>query len=430
MAIYFLATNPVRLIGWIPAALTLYFFIPFVTLLTLGQTVPLLLTARAALKARLPVAVGVQPLFLFMLFVFIGSAIYAIVLGSDPGRAVIRILYYLSMFALLSFAYDMGLREDCQKIMLKGLVMLGFVLALYGIYQILAVSIGLPVRGIVRGTTGSQIALEGGMLRINSLASEPKRLGYVMFICAMACLFLAKAVPEKYIKLNWIGVVVFLLSFSTVAGSYFMALAIFGVATLLLYPFRATKYIFGVLAALLLANFLFPDSGFFQALVEGYERRAEEVEVGLDGQMVYRQEFYAWDYLSQNYTPAFFGVGLGQYFNTLYREYGVGVGLNEYSGLIPLNSTYLEMLFDLSGVLASIFYAAILLLIWRLRQAGETFLCLALLFVVIQSLTILTLPWIILFAGLGLARLAVRRTDPRGNRGVRRTSDQLLSPRD
>lgn len=407
LALYFVATNPVRLMGWLPAALTLYFFIPFVTLLTLWQTVPLLLTARAALLARLRVAPAAQPLFLFILFVFIGSSSYAILLGADPVRALIRILYYLGMLALMSFAYEMGRRDDCQKILLRGLVVLGAVLAVYGLYQIVATFTGLPVRGILRNTSSADLAFEGGILRINSLANEPKRLGYVMFLCTLACPFLAQANPRKKLRFIWTGVGILFMSLFTVAGSYFLAIALFGALALLLYPSRTTRYAFGLLGLVLAVYLIFPDLGLFEVITSGYERRLVEVEVGLDGQRVYRQEFFAWDYLAKNPLPSFFGVGLGQYYITLYHEYGVGVGFNELGGLNPLNSTFLELLFDLSGIVAAMFYGAILLLIWKLRRAGETFLCLALLFVTVQSLTIITLHWMVLFAGLGLARVTV-----------------------
>jgi hypothetical protein len=52
-------------------------------------------------------------------------------------------------------------------------------------------------------------------------------------------------------------------------------------------------------------------------------------------------------------------------------------------------------------------YLSTIALILKLRQAGETFLCLSLLFVTIQSFTILTLPFMALFAGIGIARLAL-----------------------
>ena len=35
LALYYLAVSPVRLLGWLPAALSLYFVIPTITLLTL-----------------------------------------------------------------------------------------------------------------------------------------------------------------------------------------------------------------------------------------------------------------------------------------------------------------------------------------------------------------------------------------------------------
>jgi hypothetical protein len=44
-----------------------------------------------------------------------------------------------------------------------------------------------------------------------------------------------------------------------------------------------------------------------------------------------------------------------------------------------------------------------------LRRAGETFFCLSLLFLVVQSLTILNLLFIVFFAGVAMGRLVLHR---------------------
>lgn len=415
LALYFLATRPVRLIGWMPTALTIYFFIPTVTFLTLWQTVPLLLIGRLILKARVHAANFVQPILMLLFFAFAASSLYALIAGGDSTRAAVRILYYLGLFALMSFAYEMARKPECHDILLRGLVVLGIVLALYGLYQFFAGMTGLPVRGILRGVKTAQMPFEGGLPRINSLATEPKRLGYVLFVCGMAALFLARKTPAEAKRLTRIGYGIFALSLLTFAGSYFLAIAMFAAVALVLYPSRAAIWAFGIAAVALVIGLLFPDLGIFEIIIEGYERRVAEVEVGLDGQKVYRQEFYAWDYLGNNPGAAVVGVGLGQYFNVFHQEYGVGVGYSEKGGLLPLNSNFLELLFDLSGIAAVALYAAIILLILRLRFAGEHFLCLALLFVTLQSITILTLQWMVFFAGIGAARLVMAARERRGH---------------
>ena len=105
------------------------------------------------------------------------SAGYALAAGADETRALIRILYYLGIFATLAFAYEMGRKPEAYEILLKGLVIMGIVYAVYGAYQIVAFYTGLPVRGIVYNASGESImAFEGGLLRINSdrmAASKP-----------------------------------------------------------------------------------------------------------------------------------------------------------------------------------------------------------------------------------------------------------------
>lgn len=409
MAAWFLSKKPVRLMAYMPTALSLYFFIPTVTLLTLWQTVPMLLTGRALMQGKIKAPSFVKPIVALIGMAFILSATFAVLAGDDGTRAAIRVVYYLGIFALFSFCYEMGRTPESLQLLLKGLVVMGTVFAAYGAYQILATPLGLPVRGIVRGTGGADIAYEYGFVRVNSLANEPKRLGYVLFCAVLACFALAKLEPERARRLRTAAWFILLISAFTFAGSYFATIALFGLAALLLYPSKATRYVFGLLVLFGFIITVFPDTGILEAIQYGYERRAAEVEVGLDGARVYRQEFYAWDYLANHIGTNFTGVGLGQYFITLNREYGVGVGYNEVGGLQPLNSNFLELLFDFGGGVAVLFYLMMILLIWKLRQAGERFLCLALLFVTIQSLTILTLHWMVLFAGVGTARLVIKR---------------------
>ena len=409
MAIWFLLKNPMKLMGYMPAALSLYFIAPFVTLLTLWQTVPLLLLGRVFVKSGLRAAPFVQPVLMLFVGILLVSASYALIAGSDSTRVVLRSLYYLGIISIFSFSYEMGRRAECYEVFLKGLVITGMVLAIYGIYQIIAFNTGLPVRLIVRGTFGVDAGFENGILRINSFASEPKRLGYVLFVCGLACFFLAQLRPAKARRLKWTGYGIFATSIFTFAGSYFAAIAVFTPVAFLLYPSRITKFLLSALFGVGALIVLFPDLGIVDAIQIGTDRRATEIEIGLDGAVVYRQEFYAWDYLANHPLSAALGVGLGQYFTTLSQEYGIGVGMSERGALIPLNSGFLEMVFDLSGLAAALFYLAVSILIWRLRRAGETFLCLAILFLAIQSATILTLQFIVLFAGIATARLAKHR---------------------
>ncbi|MAZ08568.1 MAG: hypothetical protein CMN90_02730 [Sutterellaceae bacterium] len=299
-------------------------------------------------------------------------------------------------------------KERAYEIFVKGMAFLGIALMIYGLYQLFAVFAGLPLRGIVRGVYGAQIALEGGILRINSFASEPKRLGYVMFVCALACFEWARLKPKVSTKYKRFGYLVLGTSALTFAGSYFIAIALFLLTIVVLYPSRATKLVFAGLAGVFILSAV-PETRLAEIAVNAYERRAQEVEVGLDGLKVYRQEFYAEDYLVNNPEAIIFGVGLGQYYGVLNAEYGPGVGYGEDGvSLAPLNSAMLETLFDLSGVFVLLMYFALFYLIWRLRRMGEKFLCLALLFVVLQSFTIQSLTFVVMLAGVASAKLVQR----------------------
>jgi hypothetical protein len=362
---------------------------------------------RILWKLRAGIAHFARPALTFILILFVASSGYALFLGADQTRALIRIIFYLGVFSILFFCYEMGRRPDCYDILLKGVAITGIIFALYGLYQLIAVNIGLPVRLIVRGTEQISFADEGGILRVNSFASEPKRLGYILFLGFIACLFLANQKPAQASKWKWSAYGTLAISILTFSGSYFLAIVLFGMAALILYPFRSRKFVFLMVPIFVGIILLIPDLGVSEAIQDGYERRSAEIEVGLDGIRVYRQEFFAWDYLARYPKSIFSGVGMGQYYSIFFQEYGEGAGFNDFGGLIPLNSTLLETLFDLSGIGAALIYLSTIALILKLRQAGETFLCLSLLFVTIQSFTILTLPFMALFAGIGIARLAL-----------------------
>ena len=180
-------------------------------------------------------------------------------------------------------------------------------------------------------------------------------------------------------------------------------------AALLLYPSRA-GFVFLICSAMLWGLLaIFPDAGIYEAIQVGFERRFDEVEVGLDGQKVYRQEFFAWDYLGSHPVRALFGVGVGGYPSVFHDIYGAGAGLSPKGIPLYLNSNFLEIIFDLGAIFAALFYVSIGILVLKLRKAGETFLCLSLMFLILQSLTILTLQFVVIFAGVSIARLQVKR---------------------
>ena len=409
LAAYFLVTRPVRLVPYLPAALSMWFFIPGVTLLTPWQTVSLLLIGRIVLLGRVRLPQTVAPVFLLAVMFISLAFLIAMLDGNDRIRAIIRLIYYAGILALLLFTYEMGRQPEGYRLFVKGLVITGIIFAAYGAYQVLASATGMPYRGIIRSLNFTQAAFEGGQIRINSFASEPKRLGFVLFVCGLACFYYRDFCPHFGRRLALAGAFVLAMSVLTFAGSYFFAIALFAPVALVIYPSLATRYILGFWGLAVIFFSIFPDSFFIETIVDGYERRMNEVEVGLDGTKVYRQEFYAQDYLERHPATGILGVGLGQYYSRLHSEYGLGAGLSTSGGLIPLNSNLFEMVFDLGGVATVLFYSSVVFVIYRLRRSQEPLLALALLFLIMQSFTILTMLYLVMFLGISLGRLARHR---------------------
>lgn len=410
-AAYLLTVRPVRLIAFLPIALSIYFFIPTISLLTLWRTIPLLLIGWLLQKKTIRLSTTARPIFGALVVLFLMSLGYAMLFGGDTQRAVIRGIYYMSTGALFLFAFEMGRRKDGYDLFVRGFAIAAIIYAAFGAYQVFAFYTDLPVRGIVYGphSTGS-IPSFGGIPRINSLANEPKRLGYVMFVGALACFALAKQLsgkPRRRFALA--GLCVIALSLMTFSASYFLALLLFLAVATLFDPRIFVKGSLAVAAVLSVLAIGDPDGPIISPLVKSIENRVEEVETGLDGKVVYRQEFFANDYLDRNPLQAITGVGVGQYYKVLNGAYGVGVGYDEYGALKPLNSTLLEIIFDLSGVAALLLYAGLGALFFRLRRERFHFLALALLFLVIQSFTITTLLYIAVVAGVGLGQLQAAR---------------------
>lgn len=412
-AAYLLSTRPVRLMAFLPFALSVYFFIPLLTYLTLWQTVPLLLIGRLTYFYRVRLSAWARPVIVLLVLLFGMSLGYAVLIGADTDRAIIRSLFYFSAIALFLFSYEMALKQEGYDLFIRGLVAVAILYAIYGAYQIFAFYTGLPVRGIVYGPNSSGlVASESGIPRINSLANEPKRLGYVMFLGALACFTLAQErFGKTRLRLKIAGGMALALSVLTFSGSYFLAIALFVGGATLLYPNRMQRAMLAGVVFAGLGLVLGPGQVIIDALQSGVERRALEVEVGLEGKVVYRQEFFAIDYLANHPLRAITGVGVGQYYRVLNKEYGTGVGFNEFGGLMPLNSMLLEMLFDIGGIASGLLYGGLGALILQLRRRGFVFLTMALLFLTLQSLTIQTLLFIAVVAGVGVARLRVIQTN-------------------
>ncbi len=403
--LWLLTQNPVRLFAFLPAALSLYFFIPSITLITLWQTVPALLFIRGVFGRGLKYPPRLQFALQLLLAVVVLSVLSPLFTDGDFTRALIRLVYYLTLFALFSFSYELGSHPKALRFLISGLIATGLIYSFYGIYQLIAVKTGLPVRGIIYGVSPvSLLPLQGAFARINSFANEPKRLGYVLFLASLASFYSASVSRGKKIYLAC-GILSLIVSFFTFSTSYFSAIAVFFVLGSITHPKYAAwlSLVFAVLAGLLA---IFNLDSLIETARELVDARLVEFEVGIDSRFVYRQEFFVLDFLQNDPLSSFFGVGLGQYFSVLSEKYGAGVGIGQDGRtLIPLNSQLLELVLDL-GLIAAVLVCVFLgRLVLKLKGAGEVFLSLSLLFLIIQSFWIQTGLFVAVFAGLGLARL-------------------------
>ena len=412
LAGYYLMRTPIGLLAFLPAALSVYFFIPAFTFITLWQTVPSLIVIWLLIGQRLVLSKSVTALMIWAILAIVWGMAIALTLGDDPTRAILRLVYYGGALGVAIFCYVLGRSPIAYRLFLRGLVATGIIFALYGLYQIAAATTGLPYRGIVRGIGFAQAAYEGGVFRVNSLASEPKRLGYVLFVCGLACWFYKPDNKGTKTKLQFASICIFGVSFFTISASYYVAVLGTIAGSLLLFDTKVNKLFYYLGAAGIISLIAFSDADIWSALELGLDRRMDELEVGVDGQHVYRQEFFAWEFLKSHPVDALFGIGLGQYYSRLHFEYGFGAGTASGGQLLPLNSNSLELVLEFGLIFTVVFYAGIAKLIWGLRNAKEHFLSISLMFLAIHSFSVVTFLFIAMFAGVGLGRLQFARSRP------------------
>lgn len=413
-SLYLLLVHPNRLMLYLPAALSVYAIAPFVTLLTVADTVPLLILLITLLSGKFALPQRIQPWLITLVFLIFFQALVALVADDlSPDRILIRSLYYLTLLTLFIFSLNACRKDETYHLLLRGMAIIAAIHAIYGLYQLIAVPAGLPVRGILRGTTGADIAMEGIFVRINGLANEPKRLGYVLGIGALAFFELARRHQgARRRRLRQAGALVLAISLLTFSGSYFLALALMGLVLVVLYPRFLKKLIVpGIVVGLAIP--IFPDTSkqLWESIDMGFDRRATEVVAGLYGQKIYRQEFFAEEYLSIHPETILTGVGIGRSNSVLHEEFGNGAGYDE-GYLLPLNSEALQILFDLGGLGAIIVYGTLLALIWRAWRLRETFLMMALLLLGMQSLSILTMQFLAILMGAAWARMPAKDKHP------------------
>jgi hypothetical protein len=411
---YFMVTKPERLLLLLPTFLTIDFFIPFGSQLTPGRLVPLMigvwvLVNYGALRTR-----KYSPWIGAAFFIIFASFFYALISGDAGLRSVLRALSYVNLVFIFLFVYHTAEDKRTFALAVWGLAIAGMLHGGYAVYQFIAHKIGLPFRGIVYNEFGSGVVGElAGAFRINGLADEPKRLGYILFAAALAAawlLTLRKTTLRQRRILNvtaWGCLGVSLLTYST---SYYIVLPIW---MALYFLISAWVRKFAVISAFLAAGALLVVPS---ALTTASDRfadivlsRSDEVAQGLDARFVYRQEFYAQALLKDNPVAVLTGVGLGRYNKVLEEEYGAGAGFDLEGFVKPLNSQVLEVVLDLGLPGLLLLYGAAAALIWRLGRRGRQRLLVGgiVSFLAIQSVLIGNLPYLVFSMGMAAAFLGL-----------------------
>ncbi|MDJ0922056.1 MAG: hypothetical protein QNI84_13085 [Henriciella sp.] len=413
--VYALIRRQELLLYALPTILSLYFIVPVVSQIAPVQIVPLILGAWLIVADKTG-RVGIHGGLIGVLGICILATLaWGVYQGGAGSRPFMRALYYSSMAFTFLYAFAKVRTRADMRAAIWGLAIAGAIHSGYSLYQIFALETGLPFRAIVRGSSGGySLAMGFGTLRVNGLASEPKRLAYVLFVAAVAAFYLVRQArsPDSRLFLLGTGFVSLLMALLTFSGSFFFAVAL----TILIVGSISPKLLRVGIIGLLPLSLLFianPSLGnaAYSTIESTIMDRFDEVEVGLDGETVYRQEFYASDYAQRNPEVAAFGVGLGRYNYVFSREYGLGAGYGENARILPLNSQLLEVMFDLGafGILLIFVCPAILLLQLGRKNALEMTLFLILSFLLLQALFVTNMVFTAFVIGITASYVHQRR---------------------
>ena len=413
LTIKLLREEPSRLLFWLPLLLTIDFFIPLGTQLTPSRLIPIILGAWLLISGNL--ITGRNRGDLAIIVVLIGlfaSATFSLSQGEAGSRPLLRALHYGALIALFIFTIRVARGIDDVKLMLWGLFMAAAVHSTYGLYQIFADSFGLPYRGIVYDQYGPRkVAYVNGILRINGLADEPKRLGNVLLCGAIVATYLSLTTKQIIMKRLAAGaVLVFLLTSALTFSSSYFAAAGLTLALALLTSFRLIRYSYAFLILAIPVGFFFRAEVqlYGSAAAQMFESRVEEVDQGLSARKVYRQELFAEDFVKRKPQIILTGLGLGQYNQVLHEHYGRGVGITGKGGIIPINSQIFEVMFDfgLAGLLVLYGFGGYIMLRVGKRNLIKFTLWLLVGFLLIQSMTIQCLPLLVLVSA-GALRFSI-----------------------
>lgn len=433
LTMWLLQKKPVLLLLWLPSLLTIDFFIPFMTQLTPSRIVPLFVGVWLVLKGYFPPTRQHQLLFIVSIFGVGLSFIYSFFVHDLGTRAIFRSLHYLSLLFVFIFVARMARSREGLAHGFLGLLLAGLLHAFHAGYQQIANFVSLPYRGVIYSEGGSTVpVMAGPFLRVNGLADEPKRLGYILLTAALiGVLFMMRkryfsGYIEPTVKLlglrnNLIMTSYILLmlvcGLMTFSGSFLFAMMISSVLLLAMFSVRVVYAALILTPVVAIAAVLLSDtiSDYSIVLEEMYQDRVAEINAGLDSDNIYRQEFFAQALVEENPDTLIFGLGMGRYNIVFYENFGFGAGYDEFGALKPLNSQFFEVGFDLGLIGLLVFYAGgmYLFFVTRGKNWHQFALSTTLLFLIVQSLFVDDKFHIAIVAALCVALRNEVRTDRR-----------------
>jgi hypothetical protein len=408
---YLLSKNPRHLLLFLPTFVTIDFFIPFISHLTPGRLIPLVIGSWWIYSRHYPHKAPLNRWLIFGAFCVIAATAYGLLQGNLNLRTPIRALSYVGVLILCGFTWQYARPMTGLTYLLQGFALAGLVHGFYAIFQVTAHTLGLPYRGIVYSASGvGSGAVAGGSFRINGFADEPKRLGLILLAATISFVYLAtreKGISAKLI-MHGLAALLLIMSVFTFSTSYLVALLLW-VPVMLLLSRRSWNYGMGIalLGGFLMIVMADTVTSYVTTQHELLESREREMDQGLNANKVYRQEFFAEDYLKENPLSTLLGVGMGRYYEVLSRTYGAGAGIGLDGSLLPLNSQAFEIVLDLGLLGLLLVYAGGFVIFWQVRGRGTAgyFLAALISFQLIQSFFIQSLPIIAMALGCAAALL-------------------------
>ena len=404
-----------KIIYILPAALTFYFFVNWGTLLTPIKIVPFFFLMGSLFKGNFNSYISYLfenswiRLFIIVLFVsLVIGLLFSMFFDIDNYRGYpimkrlfIQLTSYVNCALIYVIMRNILTDERIIYEFYRAYIITTTILCIYGFYQVLAVELNLPYRGVVY-SEGKQLGVYmGDTFRINSLTNEPKRYSYMVFMTVVLLLEISSE-KLRISKHVWIFLIVihFINAYLTLSTSFFFAITIFVVAILLLsshfrqlIPIRK-KIVVGVVIVSVIALFN------MDKVRTLYENRIEEQMTQVDGtnENYIRLEVFGFELLGEKPLLNLSGVGLGNYNFILQKEKGVGI--TGRATLASLNSGVLTYIFDFGIIGVFLLFVSPIFFVVRQIKYKKLEGGLSFLFIIICSLFLNTTFFLFAFMGV------------------------------